>query len=407
MAELGGACGIRRPPRLAERARARRSRTCSTATLAPGDRLPGERALSAELGVGRSSVREALRVLEVLGLIRTAVGLGSELGRHHHRHARRRHERAHAPAGRGARLPRRRHRAHAAHPRDLGRGRPRRRDTAAPTSSGAERLLDAMDSPDLAPSEFLALDAAFHLALAEASGNQVITATMAGLRSGIEGYALAGVATIADWQRDLRPPARASTAASSRRSGQRMPRPPAPASTTTSRATTPRRSSTRRHRRSPTSELKAEHRTMVQRQFPNPQRAHRAHAVQEADAQRHRPPAREGAHDRRPARDREAPHAEGAVRLHRGRRRGRALARSRPPGVPGHRVPPVDPAQRARGRHEPRGARRPERPAVRHRPDRLHAHDADRGRGAPARAPRAPRASRSRSRRSARPRSRT
>ena len=43
------------------------------------------------------------------------------------------------------------------------------------------------------------LDAAFHLALAEASGNQVIAATMAGLRSGIEGYALAGLATIDDW----------------------------------------------------------------------------------------------------------------------------------------------------------------------------------------------------------------
>ncbi len=53
--------------------------------------------------------------------------------------------------------------------------------------------------PASRPSEFLALDAAFHLALAEASGNQVITATMAGLRSGIEGYARAGVATIADW----------------------------------------------------------------------------------------------------------------------------------------------------------------------------------------------------------------
>ena len=63
----------------------------------------------------------------------------------------------------------------------------------------ARRLLDAMDSPDLSPSEFLALDAAFHLALAEASGNQVITATMAGLRSGIEAYALAGLANIDDW----------------------------------------------------------------------------------------------------------------------------------------------------------------------------------------------------------------
>ncbi len=65
-----------------------------------------------------------------------------------------------------------------------------------------------MDAPDLTPAEFLALDAAFHLALAEASGNQVITATMAGLRSGIEGYARAGVGHDRRLERDLRPPAR-------------------------------------------------------------------------------------------------------------------------------------------------------------------------------------------------------
>ncbi|BDZ54522.1 hypothetical protein GCM10025870_15950 [Agromyces marinus] len=48
--------------------------------LAPGDRLPGERQLAADLGVGRSSVREALRVLEVLGLIRTHTGSGPTSG---------------------------------------------------------------------------------------------------------------------------------------------------------------------------------------------------------------------------------------------------------------------------------------------------------------------------------------
>ena len=48
--------------------------------LTPGDRLPGERQLAIDLGVGRSSVREAIRVLEVLGLIRTHTGSGPTAG---------------------------------------------------------------------------------------------------------------------------------------------------------------------------------------------------------------------------------------------------------------------------------------------------------------------------------------
>ncbi len=41
----------------------------STGTLKPGDRLPTEHGLSQQLGVGRSSVREALKALETLGFI--------------------------------------------------------------------------------------------------------------------------------------------------------------------------------------------------------------------------------------------------------------------------------------------------------------------------------------------------
>lgn len=45
--------------------------------LVAGDRLPSERELSSRLNVGRSSVREALRALEPVGLIETRRGEGT------------------------------------------------------------------------------------------------------------------------------------------------------------------------------------------------------------------------------------------------------------------------------------------------------------------------------------------
>ncbi|MEI5905481.1 GntR family transcriptional regulator [Bacillus spongiae] len=45
----------------------------------PGDKLPSERVLTERLQVGRSSVREALRALELLGLIETRRGEGTFL----------------------------------------------------------------------------------------------------------------------------------------------------------------------------------------------------------------------------------------------------------------------------------------------------------------------------------------
>ena len=169
-----------------------------TGELHPGDRLPGERALSTELGVGRSSVREALRVLEVLGLIRTQAGSGPNAGAII----------IATPSGGMSALMRLQVAASGFPVADIVRTRliletsvvgDLAEATPSPDLAPAGALLDAMDSPDLAPAEFLALDAAFHLALAEASGNQVIAATMAGLRSGIEGYARAGLDRIDDW----------------------------------------------------------------------------------------------------------------------------------------------------------------------------------------------------------------
>ncbi|MGM9985620.1 MAG: FadR/GntR family transcriptional regulator [Bacillaceae bacterium] len=45
--------------------------------LTIGDKIPSERELAARLSVGRSSVREALRSLELLGLIETRIGGGT------------------------------------------------------------------------------------------------------------------------------------------------------------------------------------------------------------------------------------------------------------------------------------------------------------------------------------------
>ena len=166
--------------------------------LKPGDRLPGERALATELGVGRSSVREAIRVLEVLGLVRTNVGSGPTAGAII----------VALPGGGMSVLMRLQVAAQGFPVADIVKTRlvlethvaAELAGSAAPADLGpCHQLLTAMDAAELTEDEFLALDAAFHLALAEAGGNQVVIATMAGLRTAIEGYVRSGVAQLASW----------------------------------------------------------------------------------------------------------------------------------------------------------------------------------------------------------------
>ncbi|GAA3643910.1 FCD domain-containing protein [Microbacterium awajiense] len=165
--------------------------------LAPGDRLPPERELAANLGVGRSSVREALRVLEVMGLIRTGTGSGPTSGAII----------IATPQGGMAALLRLQVAAQGFPLDDVVRTRLVLEAAVAhalgaepdPDLGAARLLLEAMAADDLTPAEFLALDAQFHLALAEASGNAVIAAMMAGLRSAIESYVNAGATRIDDW----------------------------------------------------------------------------------------------------------------------------------------------------------------------------------------------------------------
>lgn len=165
--------------------------------LRPGDHLAPERALAAELAVGRSSVREAVRVLEVLGIVRTQTGSGPSSGAII----------TAAPSHAMSVLMRLQVAAQAFDVDDVVRTRllletgvvDQLAEAAAPDLSEAEALLSAMDEDALTSAEFLALDAEFHLALAGAAGNQVVLATMAGLRTSIEGYVIAGARQLAAW----------------------------------------------------------------------------------------------------------------------------------------------------------------------------------------------------------------
>lgn len=165
--------------------------------LGPGDRLASERDLATELGVGRSSVREALRVLEVMGLISTSTGSGPQAGAIV----------IATPNGGMSTLLRLQVAAHGFPLDDVVQTRLVLESTVVQSLARqaerdlaeVRRLLAAMDADDLTAREFLALDAQLHLALAESSGNTVIAAMMAGLRSAIESYAQEGAASVADW----------------------------------------------------------------------------------------------------------------------------------------------------------------------------------------------------------------
>ncbi|MGH1526012.1 FadR/GntR family transcriptional regulator [Leifsonia sp. L25] len=166
--------------------------------LRPGDHLPPERALSAEFGVARSSVREAIRVLEAMGLIRTQTGSGPSSGAII----------VARPLGGMQALMRLQVAASGFPVADVVSTRLLLESSVAgelaergsADLTDARQLLDAMDDTALTAQEFLALDAQFHLALAEAAGNTVVATTMAGLRSSIEGYVLAGAARIPEWE---------------------------------------------------------------------------------------------------------------------------------------------------------------------------------------------------------------
>jgi GntR family transcriptional repressor for pyruvate dehydrogenase complex len=168
--------------------------------LVVGSRLAGERSLAGQLGVSRPSVREGIRVLEAMGVIRTAVGSGPESGAI-----------VMADASVGITAALRLHLASSHLPMfDVVETRllleawtvrqaAQRQDRRLLEQAGA--LLDAMDDQTLVAEDFHRLDAEFHVVLARAAGNELVAAIMTSLREAIHGYVITSAANLADWNK--------------------------------------------------------------------------------------------------------------------------------------------------------------------------------------------------------------
>ncbi|WP_246107678.1 FadR/GntR family transcriptional regulator [Saccharothrix saharensis] len=172
----------------------------SAGRLGVGRQLPAERKLAEDLGVSRATVREAIRVLQAMGVVRSGVGSGPDagttviadpaggLGAALRLHLATRRLPMADLVGTRVMIESHSVRAAAAHPDH-------------PDLARAADLLTRMDAPDLDSDAFHQLDADFHVALTAAAGNAVNTAIMTGLRDAIHRTVLDAVQALPDWSR--------------------------------------------------------------------------------------------------------------------------------------------------------------------------------------------------------------
>lgn len=170
--------------------------------ISVGDKLPGERQFAEDFGISRASVREAIRVLDAMGLVRSATGSGPKAG-------------AVVISEPSAALAwaLRMHVATRSLPvGDLVQTRllleTQSAIGAASAPDGPERtrileraeeLLDVMDDPELPARDFHAHDAEFHVLLASLAGNVVVETIMASLRQATIGYVQETVSGLGNW----------------------------------------------------------------------------------------------------------------------------------------------------------------------------------------------------------------
>ena len=168
----------------------------SSGRLRVGDHLPSERALAETLKVSRSSLREALKVLEALGTIQASTGSGPRSGT----------VVTAAPAQAMALLLNLQiatsHVEHA-HVYEmrllLETWAAEHSESEKGDWDSAEQLLERMDDPDIAVEDFLQLDAEFHVTMSRTAGNPLISMLMDALRTAIADHTLARAHALPDW----------------------------------------------------------------------------------------------------------------------------------------------------------------------------------------------------------------
>ncbi len=166
--------------------------------LQPGDRLPAERELAQTFGVSRASVREALRVLEMFGVMVARRGTGADAG-----------SVVADSAQSGLQSALRLHAGLLRIPtRDMVEVRAILEQHAAQKAAGRAqpgltgRLHEIVDGMREATDihEFNGLDTEFHVELARASGNALLPVLMEALRGTMRRAMLDGFARLPDWR---------------------------------------------------------------------------------------------------------------------------------------------------------------------------------------------------------------
>jgi DNA-binding FadR family transcriptional regulator len=195
-----------------------------------GDKLPGERALAEQFSISRASVREATRILDAMGLVRSGVGSGPNAGAIVISEpsaalawALRMHVATRALPVRDLVQTRLLLETQAAHDAADPRIAPDSEERTAILRSAGE-VLDQMDHPGLPAADFHALDAQFHILLISLAGNVVVETMMASLRQATISYISETVADNPDWPaiaRRLQEQHRAILAAVEKRQGER------------------------------------------------------------------------------------------------------------------------------------------------------------------------------------------